>query len=77
MRHGHRTDPGFASLATALRHLGVLEQYAGFRGLRRDVLGGLSGRCYDRACFAPPDAAAVPGEEQPGVVDAVVSVADL
>ncbi|MFO0847275.1 MAG: DUF5682 family protein [Gemmataceae bacterium] len=71
------TDSGFASLATALRHLGVLEQYAGFRGLRRDVIGWLLERCYDRACFALPDAAAVPDDEQPAVVDALVVVADL
>jgi hypothetical protein len=71
------TDPGFASLAAALHHLSLLDRYAVFRGLRRDVLEDLLTRCYDRACFALPDASAVPDEEQKGVVDALVSVADL
>jgi hypothetical protein len=71
------TDPAFVSLAAALHHLGLLDRYAVFRGLRRDVLEDLLIRCYDRACFALPDADAVPEEEQKGVVDALVSVADL
>ena len=71
------TDPGFVSLAAALRHLAVLDRYAVFRGLRRDVLVDLLTRCYDRACFALPDSCAVPEEEQRGVVDSLVSVADL
>lgn len=70
-------DPGFVSLATALHHLNVLDRYAVFRGLRRDVLEDLIIRCYDRACFALPDSAAVPDPEHPGVVAALVSVADL
>jgi hypothetical protein len=71
------TDPGFVSLAAALHHLALLDRYAVFRGMRRDVLEGLLTRCYDRACFALPDSAAVPDEEQKGVVDALVSVADM
>jgi hypothetical protein len=71
------TDPNFASLAAALGHLSVLDRYEVFRGLRRDVLEDLLDRCYDRACFALPDAAAVPEEEQKGVVDSLVSVADI
>jgi hypothetical protein len=70
-------DPSFVSLAAALHHLGLLDRYAVFRGLRRDVLGELLTRCYDRACFALPDASAVPDEEHPAVVDALVSVAEL
>lgn len=71
------TDPGFASLAEALRHLAVMDRYASFRGLRRDALESLLTRCYDRACFALPHSAAVPEEEQKGVVDGLVSVADI
>jgi hypothetical protein len=71
------TDPSFVSLGAALGHLSVLDRYAVFRGLRRDVLEDLLTRCYDRACFALPDSAAVPEEEQKGVVDALVSVADI
>jgi hypothetical protein len=70
-------DPGFVSLAAALRHLGLLDRYAVFRGLRREVLEGLLTRCYDRACFALPDSAAVPDDEQQGVVEALISTADL
>jgi hypothetical protein len=70
-------DPAFPSLAEALRHLAVLDRYASFRGLRRDALEGLLTRCYDRACFALPGSAAVPEEEQKGVVDGLVSVADI
>ncbi len=71
------TDPSFVSLAKALHHLGLLDRYAMFRGLRRDVLNDLLTRCYDRACFALPDASAVPDEEQKGVVDALLTVADM
>lgn len=70
-------DPAFPSLAEALRHLAVLDRYASFRGLRRDAVEGLLTRCYDRACFALPGSAAVPEEEQKGVVDGLVSVADI
>jgi hypothetical protein len=54
-----------------------LDRYASFRGLRREVLEGLLTRCYDRACFALPGAAAVPEEEQKGVVNGLISVADI
>jgi hypothetical protein len=71
------TDPAFPSLAAALRHLAVLDRYASFRGLRRDAVAALLVRCYDRACFALPNSAAVPEEEQQAVVDGLVSVADI
>jgi Family of unknown function (DUF5682) len=70
-------DPNFVSLASALHHLSLLDRYAALRGLRRDSLDDLLVRAYDRACFAMPDAASVPDEEHPGVVDALVTVADL
>jgi hypothetical protein len=70
-------DPAFPSLAEALGHLAVLDRYAAFQGLRRDTLEGLLVRCYDRACFALPNSAAVPDEEQKGVVNGLVSVADI
>jgi hypothetical protein len=70
-------DPAFPSLAEALRHLAVLDRYASFRGLRREAVEGLLTRCYDRACFALPGSTAVPEEEQKGVVDGLVSVADI
>lgn len=70
-------DPAFSSLAAALRHLAVLDRYASFQGLRREEVEGLLTRCYDRACFALPGSAAVPEEEQMGVVNGLVSVADI
>jgi hypothetical protein len=70
-------DPAFPSLAEALRHLAVLDRYASFQGLRRDVLENLLIRCYDRACFALPSSAAAPDEEQKGVVNGLVAVADI
>lgn len=70
-------DPAFPSLAEAMRHLAVLHRYASFQGLRHDVIGDLLTRCYDRACFALPNSAAVPDEEQKGVVDGLVSLADI
>lgn len=71
------TDPSFASLAAALHPLGLLDRYALFRGLRREVIEDLLDRCYGRACFALPDAAAVSDAEQAGVVAGLVGVADL
>ncbi len=70
-------DPNFASLATALHHLGLLDRYAVFRGFRRHVLEDLIVRCYDRACFALPNAVAVPEDEQAAVVDALLTVAEF
>jgi hypothetical protein len=70
-------DPSFVSLASALHSLSLLDRYAALRGQRRDVLEDLLVRAYDRACFALPDACSVPDEEHPGVVDALVTVADL
>jgi hypothetical protein len=71
------SDPAFPSLAEALRHLALLDRYASFRGLRREAVQGLMTQCYDRACFALASSTAVPEEEQKGVVDGLVSVADI
>lgn len=70
-------DPAFPSLAEAMRHLAVLHRYASFQGLRHEAVANLLTRCYDRACFALPNSAAVPDEEQKGVVDGLVSLADI
>ncbi len=71
------TDPAFPSLAAALTHLAVLDRHASFRGMNRNALETLLTRCYDRACFALPGSSAVPDEEQKGVIDGLVCVADL
>jgi len=70
-------DPRFESLVEALSCLTVLDRYAVFHNLRRDVLADLVVRCYDRACFAVLDTIAVPDEQQPAVVAALKAVAEV
>jgi hypothetical protein len=70
-------DAQFASLAQALGYLGLLDRYAIFRNLRHDQLTDLLVRCFDRACFALPEAASVPEEQQPEVVAALKAVAEV
>ena len=70
-------DASFVSLAQALRHLTLLDQYVAFRGLRRETLNTLQIRCFDRACFALPDAATAPESEQNDVVGGIVAIAEL
>jgi hypothetical protein len=65
------------SLAQALTSLTLLDRYAVFRNLRRDRLDELIARCFDRACFALPGVAAVPEEQQPEVVSALLSLAEV
>jgi hypothetical protein len=69
-------DSRFVSLSQALGRLGVLERYAVYRNLRRDLLGDLIVRCFDRACFSILDVIAAPEEEQPEVVVALLSLAE-
>ncbi len=47
-----------------------------FRNLRRDLLDELIVRCFDRACFALPDAASAPEEQQRDVVSALLQLAE-
>jgi hypothetical protein len=70
-------DPRFTSLSQALAQLCLLERYAQFRNLRRDELDELLVRCYDRTCFALPDAASAPPEQQDEVVGGLQSVAEV
>jgi hypothetical protein len=70
------TDARFASLCAALGHLGVIERYAATRNLRRERIEELIERCFDRACFALPGAAAVPEDQQAEVVDALKTLAE-
>jgi hypothetical protein len=70
-------DPSFPSLSSALQQLAVLARYVDFRGTSPEAIESLLVRCYDRACFALPSSAAVPEEEQKGVVDGLVTVADI
>ncbi len=70
-------DTGFVSLTAALGSLAILERYAAYRNLRRDLLEDLIVRCFDRACFAMADVVSVPEDQQPGVVDALLSLAEI
>lgn len=69
-------DPRFVSLAEALVGLLLLDKHAGYRQLRRDAIGDLARRCFGRACFAIPNIASVPAEEEPEVVRGLLAVAD-
>ena len=70
-------DSRLASLSQALGRLCVLERYAVYRNLRRDVLADLIVRCFDRACFSIVEVIAAPEEQQPEVVAALLSLAEV
>lgn len=70
-------DSRFVSLCEALSHLTVIDRYAEYRGLSRTRLDELIVRCYDRACFALPDVANVPEDQQPDVVAGLKSLAEV
>ncbi|MEQ1501786.1 MAG: DUF5682 family protein [Myxococcota bacterium] len=69
-------DRRLASLGRALVDLAVLERHATYRGLRRDILNDLAVRCFGRACFAIPESASVPDEDQPEVIAALAALAE-
>jgi hypothetical protein len=69
-------DARFVSLCQALGSLTVIDRYAVYRNLRRDLLADLIVRCFDRACFSILDAVAVPEDQQPEVVAALLSLAE-
>jgi hypothetical protein len=69
-------DPRFVSLAHGLTALLVIDRHAAFRDLRRDVVAELVQRCYGRACFAIPEIASVPKEEEREVVSGLQAVAE-
>lgn len=69
-------DPRFTSLAQALHWLRLLHQRAGLRGLDRQLLGEMLARCYDRACFAIPEVASVPEDQESEVLSGLLTVAD-
>jgi hypothetical protein len=70
-------DARFPSLSQALGSLTVLERYAVYRNLRRDRLDDLIVRCFDRACFALPDVASAPEDQQKEVVAALQGLAEV
>jgi hypothetical protein len=70
------TDPRFVSLAEALQHLQVLGRHLAYQQQRRASLDEMIEQCFDRACFALPEAASAPEAEQEAVVDALRIVAE-
>jgi hypothetical protein len=70
-------DDRFVSLAEALLHLTVLDRYAAHRQLRREAIGEMIERCFDRACFALSGSIAAPQEQHAGIVAALQGVAEL
>jgi hypothetical protein len=70
-------DTRFVSLTQALASLTVIERYAVYRNLRRDLLDDLIVRCFDRACFSILDVVAVPAEQQTEVVSALLTLAEV
>jgi hypothetical protein len=71
------SDDRFNSQAEALLALTVLDRYAAHRQLRREEVGELIERCFDRACFALFGAIAVPEDQHAGVIAGLLSVAEL
>jgi hypothetical protein len=69
-------DRRLPSLAQALVDLAVLEQHASFRGWRKDLIHDLGLRAFGRACFALPDVANVPDEDQPEIVTSLAQLAE-
>ena len=67
----------FASLGQALGALCVLDRHATHRDLPRATLEDLLVRCYKRACFAIPEAASVPEDQQAEVVSSLLAVAEV
>jgi hypothetical protein len=71
------SDVRFVSLSEALGYLLVVDRYATYRSLRRDMLEEMILRCYDRACFAVPEVASVPEDQQQAVVSALLALAEV
>jgi hypothetical protein len=70
-------DPRFASLGQALGALCVLDRHAIHRNIPRASLEDMLVRCYGRACFAIPEAANAPPEQQDEVVSSLLAVAEV
>lgn len=69
-------DGRFSSLTRAFAALTLLERYGSYRGTLGGGVAPLLLRAFTRACFAMPEACAVPAEEHPAVVDALRVLAE-
>jgi hypothetical protein len=74
--HAIDEDKQFGSLCEALVHLLVLDRLAGQRRLTRDVIAELVRRCFAHACFAIPNVASVPAEDQEPTIAHLKSLAE-
>ena len=74
--HAIDHDERFHSLADAMTSLMLLERYAAYRSLGKQRLAELLQRCFDRACFAVPEAACVPAEEWEQVIQGLLALAE-
>ncbi|HWU86797.1 MAG TPA: DUF5682 family protein [Kofleriaceae bacterium] len=74
--HAVDEDKQFGSLCEALVHLLVLDRLAGQRRFTREVIAELVRRCFAHACFAIPNVASVPAEEQDGTIAHLKSLAE-
>jgi Family of unknown function (DUF5682) len=70
------TDGRFVSLSKALHHLLVLRRHFAYQEVRQGRLDDLVEQCFDRCCFALPEAASAPETEQEAVIDALRVVAE-
>ena len=69
-------DPRFLSLAEALGELQILRRHFEHSFGSDADLVSLVGRCYDRACFALPEAANAPEDEHERIVEGLRIVAE-
>ena len=74
--HAIDHDDRFHSLADALTSLLLLERYAAYRSMGKQRLAELLARCFDRACFALPEAASAPPESWDDVIEGLLALAE-
>ena len=74
--HAVDDDKQFGSLCEALVHLLVLDRLAGQRRFTREVIAELVRRCFAHACFAIPNVASVPAEDQDRTIEHLKSLAE-
>jgi hypothetical protein len=74
--HAVDDDKQFGSLCEALVHLLVLDRLAGQRRFTREVIAELVRRCFAHACFAIPNVASVPAEDQDSTIEHLKSLAE-
>ncbi len=69
-------DERYVSLSTALHELQMLQRHAIYQHQAHEVIDKLIESAFDRACFALPNSANAPEEEQQEVIDALRIVSE-